>query len=177
MGADLSVPWAVRTGTRAPGGPCPDFTSFFTFHSSFSLTASSALPILRGLTRGEVPSGPLCPPRALAASAPLGSAPHAPGGAPVRRAPRPPPPPPQPLPGAGLRSHLPSPAQTSGAWPGPFPLPGAGWGGCSQPRGAGGGVGRGVTARAWGRRAPARATRAAVMATRLLQPRGREPAL
>ena len=61
MGADLSVPWAVRTGTRAPGGPCPDFTSFFTFHSSFSLTASSALPILRRLTRGRCPAAPYAP--------------------------------------------------------------------------------------------------------------------
>ena len=87
-----------------------------------------------------MPSGRLSPPRALAASAPLDSAPQAPGGAPARRAPRPPPPP-QPLPGAGLCSHLPSPAPTSGGWPGPFPQPGAGgvalshWGGIGRGEG------------------------------------------
>lgn len=79
--------------------------------------------------REAVPSGPLNLSRALTASAPLSSAPHAQGGAPARRAPRLLALPPQPLPGARLRSHLPSPAQTSGGWPGPFPLPGAEGGG------------------------------------------------
>lgn len=104
--------------------------------------------------REATPSCPPSPPCALASSAPLRSAPHAQGGAPVRRAPRPPPPPPQPLPRAGLRSHLPSPAQTSGGWPGPFPLSGAGGGGCAQRRGGRGG---GEAARARGRWAPGRA--------------------
>lgn len=89
--------------------------------------------------RKATPSCPPSPPCALASSAPLRSAPHAQGGAPVRRAPRPPPPPPQPLPRAGLRSHLPSPAQTSGGWPGPFPQSRAGGG----VRSATGGSGRG----------------------------------
>lgn len=103
----------------------------FTFHSSFSLTASSALPILRRLTWGGA-QRPRSPLRALAASAPLGSAPHAPGRqSPCPPRPRPPPPPPpQPLPGAVLRSQpSPSPAQTSE--PGPAP---------SHCRGRGGGA-------------------------------------
>lgn len=149
-----------RAGTRAPGGPCPDFTSFFTFHSSFSLSASSALPMVLRVAERPRRAPPQTP---LAASAPLGSAPHAQSGAPVRCAPRPPPPP-QPLPGARLRSHVLSPAQTSGSWPGPFPQPG---------REAGGGGALGDR----GRPAWERATPAAVMATRRLQSPGREPAL
>lgn len=83
-----------------------------------------------------MPSGPPSP--TLPSPPPrLGSAPHAQGGAPAYRGPGPPPPP-QPLPGARLRSHLPNPAQTSGAWPGPFPQPGAG-GALSE-----GGVGAGA---------------------------------
>lgn len=99
---------------------------------------------------GEVmPSCPPSPPRALAASAPLSSAPHAQGGARARRAPCPPPP--QQLPGAGLRSHLPSPAQTSGGWPGPFPQPGAGGALCHREEGGSGrGGGRGEAARSPG---------------------------
>lgn len=61
MGADLSVPRAAGARTRAPGGRCPDFTSFFTFHSSFSLTASSALPIVRRLTGRRCPAAPEAP--------------------------------------------------------------------------------------------------------------------
>lgn len=130
--------------------------------------------------REAVPSGPLNLSRALTASAPLSSAPHAQGGAPARRAPRLLALPPQPLPGARLRSHLPSPAQTSGGWPGPFPLPGAegvgvvAGGRCTQRQG---GSARGEAVRAWGRPAPARSTLAAVMATHWLQSRGGEPAL
>lgn len=173
MGADLSVPWAVRTGTRAPGGPCPDFTSFFTFHSSFSLTASSALPILRRLTRGRCPAAPY--------------APHAPSPPPRLSAQRPThqaEPPPAALPASRRRRHCPVLGSAAifraphrRQEPGPAP---------SHCRGRGGGVrsatgrwgGRaGETARAWGRRARARAPRAAVIATRRLQPRGREPAL
>lgn len=61
MGADFSAPWAARAGTRAPRGSLPDFTSFFTFHSSFSLTASSALPMVRRQDRRRCPAAPEAP--------------------------------------------------------------------------------------------------------------------
>lgn len=101
-----------------------------------------------------MPSSPRSPPRALASSVPPGSAPHAQGGAPGCRAPRLQPPP-QPLPGARLRSHLPSPAQTSGGWPGPFPQLGA-WGSALSNGGVGAGRRLRVPGGGWPGRTPRR---------------------
>lgn len=164
MGADLSVPRAAGARTRAPGGRCPDFTSFFTFHSSFSLTASSALPIVRRLTGRRCPAAP--------------EAPHAPSPPPRLSAQRPThqeEPPPAALPARCCsRSHCPvlgsaaifrAPHRRQEAGPAPSHSRGRGGGGCAQPRG-GGGVRRGEAVRACGRQAGARATPAAVMATR-----------
>lgn len=171
-GHDPSAPGAARKGC-APLSPCPDRTSFFTFHSSFSLTASSALPMVGQVAGKLLEAGPRprAPARALAASAPPDSAPHARGGAPSRSTPRLPPP--QPLPGAQLRSHLPSPADVRQQ---ARPLPTAGREGVCAPRLGGGCVCQGGWG-AWGRRALARAAGMVVMVTGGLLPRGREPAL
>lgn len=115
-----------RSGSDArPRGSLPRL--YLLFHVPQQFLFDCVLRAAHGAAGGREsePSGPLSPPRALAASAPLGSAPHAQGGDLARGAPRPPPSP-QPLPVARLRSHLPSPAQTSGSWPGPFPQTGAG---------------------------------------------------
>lgn len=152
-----------------PLRPGPDRTSFFTFHSSFSLTASSALPMVRQAAGRRHQVAPRSP-RALS---PL---PRLPTQRPTRQAE----PPPAALPACSRRSHCPvlssaaifRAPQTSGGRPGPFPRP-AGRG-CVR-RDWGGGVKAGADA--WGRRARARAAGTVVMATGLLPPRGREPAL
>lgn len=73
----VTPPLSGQRGRGAsPRVLAPDLTSFFTFHSSFSLTASSALPMVRQVAGRRRPAAPRSP-RALAASAPPGSAPHA----------------------------------------------------------------------------------------------------
>lgn len=152
-----------------PGGPCPDFTSFFTFHSSFSLTASSALPMVRRVASRlcrAAPQAPRCP-RRLRASAQRHTrkAEPPPTAVPARRRRR------SHCPVLGSAAIFRTPHRRQA--PGPAPSH-------SRERGvhsAKGGSGRGQAARAWGRPARERATRAAVMATRRLQSRGREPAL
>lgn len=138
----FKTPGPHRQRSKTPAGSLPRL--YLLFHVPQQFLFDCVLGAAHGAAGGReaVPSGPPSLSRALTASAPVSSAPHAQGGAPARRAPRLPPLPPQPLPGARLRSHLPSPAQTSGSWPGPFPLPGAG--GCTQQRGirAGGGCAR-----------------------------------
>lgn len=114
-----------------PLRPGPDRTSFFTFHSSFSLTASSALPMVRQAAGRRHQVAPRSP-RALS---PL---PRLPTQRPTRQAE----PPPAALPACSRRSHCPvlssaaifRAPQTSGGRPGPFPRP----------------AGRGCVRRDWG---------------------------
>lgn len=83
MGATNSLLEGQPREGCEPLRPCPDRTSFFTFHSSFSLTASSALPMVRqvaGRRHQAAPEAPVRPHRLRTSRL---SAPHA------RRSPRP----------------------------------------------------------------------------------------
>lgn len=164
----LSARGPAQEGCEPPR-PCSDRTSFFTFHSSFSLTASSALPMVRQAAGGRHQVAPRSP-----------RAPSPPPRLRTQRPTRQAEPRTAALPACSRRSHCPvlssaaifRAPQTSGGRPGPFPRPaGRGCVRCDW----GGGVKAGADA--WGRRARARAAGTVVMATGLLPPRGREPAL
>lgn len=91
-----------RQRSKTPGGFLPRL--YLLFHVPQQFLFDCVLRAAHGAAGGReaVPSGPPNLSRALTASLPLSSAPHAQGGAPARRAPRLPPLPPQPLPGARL---------------------------------------------------------------------------
>lgn len=167
-GRDLSAPGAAREGCE-PLRPCPDRTSFFTFHSSFSLTASSALPMVRQVAARRHQAAPRTPVRPHRLRASRLSAPRA------RRSPRPLHSPPAAA-AATARCSAPQPSseprrRQAG---GPAPSHSRQGGGVCAATGEGG-VRAGADA--WGRRARARAAGMVVMATGPLPPRGREPAL
>lgn len=83
MGATNSLLQGQPREGCEPLRPCPDRTSFFTFHSSFSLTASSALPMVRQVAGRRHQAAPRAPVRPHRLRASRLSAPHA------RRSPRP----------------------------------------------------------------------------------------
>lgn len=160
---------ASAGGVRAPETLPPDRTSFFTFHSSFSLTASSALPMVRQVAarrHQEAPRAPVRPHRLRASRL---SAPRA------RRSPRPLHSPPAAA-AATARCSAPQPSSEPRRRQaaGPAPSHSRQGGGVCAATGEGG-VRAGADA--WGRRARARAAGMVVMATGPLPPRGREPAL